>query len=355
MEVTSASTQTKADPRAGGLPQEIAWFLSGAVLPLASLSYYRAATRRPVAIALLFLLLFTSSIAVLSTLELAVSMTSVLADIRTAYEDGTLPAIIIENGIARVDAAEPVVLLDEPQQGGRILVAIDTTGQIQEIDRGRFTQGFLLTRTELHMLNNGEYQAVPLRDLHTAFERDPIIINAETVSQAWAWITVTLVISALIFLIAWHFFVRLMFVAALGLLVWGLVSLMRPNAGFGPVIISGIYACVPAIYLSHVFGRSGASFPGLQTLLLIVFWGIGLAAGLGSDPFLSKERPARLWTALLGVPMLVVFILDLFLQFPEPAGAIALWTVTLLTIAVIAGLRLYFRFRGTLVNAPAEV
>lgn len=36
------------------------------------------------------------------------------------------------------------------------------------------------------------------------FEKDPIIINAQTTSQAWAFVSMIVVILAFIFLVAWH-------------------------------------------------------------------------------------------------------------------------------------------------------
>jgi len=353
MEITSSPTKAEQGTRASGFLEELAWLLAGAVLPLASLAFYRKASQRRVAAALLFFLLFTSTISLLTTVGVGVAMSGVMDGIQRAYEEGAVPEIVIENGITRVDAPQPFILLNQQQQSESVLVAIDTTGQIQEIDRTRYSQGFLLTRTELHILNNGEYQVAPLRDIHVMLERDPILINAGPVSQAWAWISIIIVIATLIFLIVWHFFVRLMFLAMISLLVWGFVSLIRPNTGFGPVIISGLYASVPAIYLSHLFSRSGFSFLGLQILFLIVFWSIGLIASLAGGTFLSRERPLRLWTALLGLPMLVLYIVDLFLQFEPPYGPVALWGVTLVTILGIAGLRIYYRWKEKPEGGPA--
>jgi len=134
--------------------------------------------------------------------------------------------------------------------------------------------------------------------------------------------------------------------------MWGIVTLIKPNTGFGPIIITGLYAIVPAIYFSHLFSRSSFSFPGLQTFLLLVFWVIGLVVNFADIKFFSDDRPLRLWTALIGLPMLLLYILDIFWQFPHPYDTIALWAVTLLTGLVLAGLRLFFRFKGQQPERP---
>jgi hypothetical protein len=284
----------------------------------------------------------------LTTARVGIAMGEAMQSIQQAFEDGEIPVIVIENGIAHVDAPQPVILVDvsDPDLNNSALVVIDTTGQIEQIDRSRYNTGFLLTRTELHILNNnGRYEVLPLLELHALFERDPIIVNAETVSQAWGVFSIAIVIGALVFLVLWHSIVRLMFLALIALLVWGFVSLIRPNTGFSPIIITGLYAVVPAVYLSNLFGRSDTTFPGLQTLLLIIFWSAGLIASLAGGNFLAQERPMRLWTALIGLPMIILIIVDVLVRIPDPYGPITLWSVTLLTGLTLGGVRLYFRWK----------
>jgi len=236
--------------------------------------------------------------------------------------------------------------LDEnDNQGNSIFVAADTTGVLTEIDRSQYRQGFLLTRTELHILNNGEYQAMPLSEINTAFKKDPLVINADTVTQAWQTFSGIMAIVMLIGLWFWHFVFRLMIIAIYALVVWGIVSLARPGTGFSPIIISGLYAVVPAIYISHLFTRSGFSFPGVQSLFLFIFWIIGLIASLMDHPMLKAERPLRSWTALIGAPMLILFIVDSFTAIPAPYGAPVLWGVFILTFITLAGTRAFFRYQ----------
>ena len=109
-----------------------------------------------------------------------------MGQIQQAFADGEIPEITISNGIAEVSGEQPFIMLDGADANGQsMFVAVDTTGKIKKIDTG-YSQGFLLTRTELHVVNpqNG-YQVVPLSDINTMFSQDPIIINAQTTSQAW--------------------------------------------------------------------------------------------------------------------------------------------------------------------------
>ena len=87
-----------------------------------------------------------------------------------------------------------------------------------------------------------------------------------TVSQAWGLLSVVIVIVMFILLVLWHSIVRLMFIAMAALVVWGIVSLLKPNTGFGPVIITGLYAVIPAIYISHLFSRADLGLPGRRLL-----------------------------------------------------------------------------------------
>jgi hypothetical protein len=338
-------SQPEKQSNASGCLGQVGWLLSGAVLPLGSFAYYRKAAQKSVGSAILFFVFFTLVISVLSTISFGVAIFSVIRGIQQAYADGEVPEITISRSVAEVDGAQPFILFNGADANGQsILVAADTTGEITEIDTRHFDQGILLTRTELHVLNrqNG-YQVLPLSELHTLFARDPIIVNAQTVSQAWGIISMIVVILAFIFLILWHTVVRLMVISMIALVLWGIVSLIKPNTGFGPIIITGLYAIVPAIYLSHLFSRSGFGLPGVQTFFLLLFWVIGLAVNFMDIRFLNEERPLRLWTALIGLPMLLLYTVDLFWQFPSPYGPVVLWIITLLTGLVLVGLRFYFR------------
>lgn len=333
---------------------ELGWFASGSVLPLVSLTFFRKASQRRVGLAILFFFLFTLVITLLSTIGLGVSMGTVTNDIRKAFEDGTFPEIIIRNGVAEVDAPQPIILFNGETGNDITFVAIDTTGEIKEIDRYNYSQGMLLTRSDLHVYNGGQYQVLPLYELHSAFERDPIIINTETVTNAWTIFSIGFTVMAFIFIFLWHSIIRLMILALYALILWGLISLIRPNTKFDPIIISGLYAIVPAIYLTYLFSRIGISFPGLQTFFLLPFWIVALLASFSDSKFFSTERPLRLWTALIGLPMLVVFCIDKLFEFPAPYGPAILWGITILTMLIIVGLRIFFRFRDQQVGNPVQ-
>ncbi|MBL8077815.1 MAG: DUF1189 family protein [Anaerolineales bacterium] len=345
--------EVPVETRAGsGCLGQVGWLLSGAILPMGSLSYYRKAAQKSVGSAVLFFVLFTLVISTFSTISLAVGAFSAISSIQEAFDDGDFPEIVISDGIAEVSGPQPLIIADGTDSSGQsTFAAIDTTGEITEIEQG-YSQGFLLTRTEFHVVNaqNG-YQTVPLSEINAMFEKDPIIINAQTTSQAWAFVSTIVVILAFIFLVAWHTVVRLMIIAIIALILWGIVVLIKPNTGFGPIIITGLYAIVPAIYLSHLLSRSNMTFPGLQTFFLLIFWTIGLIASFADIKFITDERPQQLWTALIGLPMLLLFIVDIFWQFPAPYDVAALWGVSLLTGLALIAVRLFLHFKD---RKPAE-
>jgi len=154
--------------------------------------------------------------------------------------------------------------------------------------------------------------------------------------------------------VLWNSIVRLMFIAMIALVLWGIVSLFRPKLSFGNFVVGGLYGIVPAIYLSYLLGRIGVSFLGLQTIILGVFWLLALLACLVKEKFFSAEYPLRLWTALIGVPMVLFMIVDLFMPLESVYWKVALWGVALLTGTVLVGLRLFFRIRDMRAVPPAE-
>jgi hypothetical protein len=355
MEVISQPTVPQEKAERPGCLSEFGWFASGAILPIGSLSFYRRASKRPIGQAILFFFVFTIVISILSTIALGVPLVGFTQDIRNSYQRGEIPEITITNGIAEVDGPEPVILVNQYTDTGAMLVAVDTTGQITSIDESQYDQGLLITRTEFHVLNSdGRYQRLPLSQLNTMFQKDPLIINGETVSSAWVTIAIIITLGYLIFLFLWNSIARLMFIAMIALVLWGIGSLFRPKMAFGDFVIGGLYGIVPAIYLSHLLDRIGVSFIGLQTILLGVFWILALVACLSQEKFFSTDNPPRLWTALIGVPMLILLAVDLFVSMPSVYWKVALGVVAVLTVLILAGVRLYFHIRDMRVTALAS-
>jgi hypothetical protein len=335
-----------------GCLAELGWLASGFVLPLGSLSFYRQASRRRVGTAILFFFIFTMTIALVATLGLARNLFAAGQGVRETFESGSLPEIIIQDGVAQVQGHQPMIVVnDQSSNGQRMIVVIDTTGQFKEIDRTRFDQGFLLTRTELHILNqDGRYQAIPLSEIQTMFDANPIVINAETASRGWNIFAAVFTVVAFMGLVLWESFVRLMFLAMIALVFWGLVSTIRPNTGFGPILISGLYALVPAVYLRYMLRQAGIAFPGLETFLLLAAWVVGLLASFSEADFFKTEGPPRLWRALIGLPMLIVLAASVVFDFNYEKSIVA--GLVLLTLLALAAVGLYFRFRKV-PGAPA--
>lgn len=355
IETSTPQVHEPVQSKGTGCLGEIGWFLSGAVLPFSSLAFYHKAAQKSVGSAVLFFVTFTLAISTFITLSMAVTLFSVIGPIQQAYADGEVPVITITNGVAEVDGEQPYILVDGLDANGRpIFIGVDTTGAITELDPNYY-QGMLITRTELHLLTpqNG-YQVMGLSEFNATFEKDTIIIDADTVSQAWALISAMIVVFGFIFIALWHTAVRLMIILVIAMLMWGIVTLLKPGTGFSPIIITGLYAIVPAIYLSYLLSRAGLSFPGLQTFFLLVFWTIGLLSNFLNTKFITEDRPLRLWTALIGIPVLIVYVVDMFVTFPSPYGVAALWAVSLLTGAIIIGLRLYLRFKPQKTETPPE-
>jgi hypothetical protein len=284
------------------------WFFAGLVLPFVSRRFYRIVSRKSLGVAFLFFFFFTSLMTIASTLQISRNFNEMQVELEQAIESGLIPTITISNGVAIVDAPQPYIILDQSRE----LVALDTSGRIERIDRDRYDRGILLTRTEIHALNErGEYQVIPLSDLNAMF-RDPLVANEETILSTWGQIAGLLRVIVLIGLGLWNLLARMIVIIMLGLLLWGITTMIRPGTQFNPILITGIYAFVPAIYLDVILSRIGLNFFLMQTLIFIGIWITALAF------VFQKMKPVddhtwqrnRLNDSLVAIPFLVVLFVD---------------------------------------------
>jgi hypothetical protein len=316
----------------GGCLSDLGFHAASFVLPIASLSFYRRAAERRTGSAVLFFIVFMGLVTLLTTIGVARGLLTATEEIQRAFMDGSVPEITITAGEAVVRAPQPAILIDQDD----MLVAIDTTGQLNSIDRSRYYQGLLLTRYELKVLNRGESQTIPLAQVNQFFQQDPLVINAETTARMWQNFSVIFSLAAFFGLALWNILVRFVYLAALAVAVWGAVSLFR-KTDYSTVLITGIYAFVPALILNQILNRLGVRFIFLQTLILLVIWGIGLYAVLvkkGWD-LLGPDRPLRSWRALLGLPLLAILTLDALFTWAN-GGLILLAAAAVTGIALIA-------------------
>jgi len=280
----ASQNQVNTQKNREGFASRLLFFLKGFVYSCFSGSFYRQAVRKRLLSAVVFFLVFTFLMTVISTAQLAFNLYQAGDEIRAAYARGEIPVIEIRDGVAYVEGDQPFVWASK-----RRIVAIDTTGTIRRIDTDAYSEGLLLTRTELHALNKDGYQVIPLRALHESFG-NPIILDESHVLQLWQKFLLVVVLVAFIAIGIWNALIRFMYLTLLGLVIWGIVSLKR-KIGFAPILITGLYAVVPVIYLRFVLGLIHIDFPGLYTLLLLVAWGLALWAVLRTLPGEAPEPP----------------------------------------------------------------
>lgn len=301
--------QAAGTPPGNGFLNELGWLSAAFVLPAASLSFYRRVQRRSTGSAILFFMLFMLAITLVATVGIVLQLSQVSTVIRGAFDSGRVPEITIRGGVATVKGPQPAILIDS----NGTFVAIDTTGKLREIDRERYSNAFLLTATDLKILSSTQgAQSLPLSELQKVFNQDPLVINAESMARLWQGLTLVLAVVVFFGLLIWNLLVRLLYLALLALLVQLVLSLFNRKIPYGLILSVGIYAFVPVIYLMYIIGRLTTAFFLLQTLLLLIAWGVGLAAALapsGRD-FIGPDRPLRAWRALVGVPWLLVLGVD---------------------------------------------
>jgi len=266
-----------------GFMSKLLWLFKGFIFPCFSPAFYEKAAKKRLIIAVVFLFIFAIIQSLISVVSASLSMRVFSEEIKRAYEQGTFPIISIKDGIASVKGIQPYVYSSK-----RDVIVIDTTGKVQEIDTKTFSRGILLTRTELHFVNEDGYRVVPLNDLHESFG-NPIILDKDHVLKLWSTLILVIDLVVLVFGFLWNSVVRLGYIALIGLLVWGVVSLMRKGLGFSPILITGIYANVPALYLSFILKKVGVSFFSLNTILLVIIWAIALISVLMKENDTLKE------------------------------------------------------------------
>lgn len=253
------------------------WLLKGFVFPIWSRPYYREAAGKSMGAALIFLLIFAFFQSIVSTFSVALNLSQFEREIERAYLNGEVPNITIENGRATASGSGQYMI-----ENGRQIIAVDTTGVTREIDTVRFSEGFLLTSDEFHLVNEDGYQVIPLSDLNKTFG-NPIVLDAASVTGFWG--KIALIIDMIMLGGGLLFFSlgRFVYLTLLGLIVWGAVSISHKRFDFGKILITGIYANVPTTYLMFVLRKVGISFFGLRGMILFVIWGIAIAYVLKVD------------------------------------------------------------------------
>lgn len=257
--------------------EKLLWLVKGFVYPIWSRPFYKKAASKPMGAALVFLVVFGLLQAFVSTASVAINLNQINREIKTAYLSGEMPDITIQSGIATVSGSGSYII-----ESNRQIIAADTSGGMREIDTTRYSEGVLLTRNELHIVNEDGYQVLLLSDLNETFG-NPIILNSSSVSGLWT--TFSLIINILILGGGIVFFSlgRFIYLVLLGLLVWGAVSLKNKNFDFAKILITGIYANVPTTYIMFILRKIGVSFFGLRGFILFVIWGISIAYILKKD------------------------------------------------------------------------
>ena len=256
---------------------KIVWLLKGFVFPIWSRPYYRKAAGKSMGAALIFLLAFAFFQSIFSAFSVALNLSQFGREIESAYLNGDIPDITIENGWATASGSGQYMV-----ENGRQIIAVDTTGETREIDTLRFSEGFLLTSDELHLVNEDGYQVLPLSDLNRTFG-NPIVLDAASVTGFWGKIALIIAVIVLVGGLLFFSLGRFVYLALLGLLVWGAVSISHKGFDFGKILITGIYANVPTTYLMFILRKVGFTFFGLRGLILFVIWGIAIAYVLKQD------------------------------------------------------------------------
>jgi hypothetical protein len=282
-----------------GFVESLAWLGASAVLTCASQTFYRRALRRGMGLAVLAFSLYMLTATLLTVGLVNQSIEQAARSLQVYLAQKQMPTITIRDGIATSDGSQTVVLEDQSPSS---IIAIDFTGRYTQNSLNSYQTGFILNRDTLYMKSSQGLRDYPLIDINNSLQTNPILVNATTIQQTIAKYRPLVGTLTGIFVFTWDCIFRLTFILLMALLMWGITSIIRPNAGYMPVLTIGLYAFIPADYANFLLESNQVSFFGMRTLLHLVIWGIALALAFGK----GSKQPLRLWRALLGIPMLAV-------------------------------------------------
>ena len=269
----------------------LSWLIftaKGFVFPIWSGRYYKTAAKKALINAIAFFMLFAFAITIVQTVNIWVALRLVGDEIQGADERSEVPTIVIENGVAQVDGVQPLIFED-----ARSVFAIDTTGQMNEIDTRAYSEGLLLTRTELHILSDDGYEVVSLVDLNEIFG-NPIVLDKASALTLWNSVAIWFIILIFIVLLIWNALIRFIYIVMLGLIIWGIVSIKRKGIEFSPILITGIFANVPVIYLKAALDMLNLTFFTLYTILLVAAWFVALKVVLRKTDVDGNDSSAEI-------------------------------------------------------------
>lgn len=292
------------------------------VLAAFSPTLYRRVARHSVLSAIGYLVIVGTVLSIVQSIVVFTNLSEVSREIPGIFERGEIPEITITDGVAEVSGPQPFVVLD---QNGQLFV-IDTTGVYTTIDRSRYYQGIILTRTDIVVLNQAQLQTVPLTEFQAMVNQNPLVINGDTLTTFWNGFSAIFGIASLLSLIVWHTLVRLTYIVMLGLLMWGVAAIVKRGTGFNVVLIAGIFASIPPLLIRWLFKSVGFQFPGFYTLMFVPLWGLALAFVLmdrtptdpprtGFDGWLRAERSLRGWRVWIALPLLIYVLLEGFFNW----------------------------------------
>jgi hypothetical protein len=322
---------------------ELVWLVAGTVLPLTSLSFYKRVVKRPPIMALIFIITFGLVVGLLTSFGVTRGLGSLESDVLQALEENEFPTITIESGIARADVSQPYTVYEDYE----VAFIIDTTGQITQLERNGYDQGMLLTATELHVLNlDNDYNITDLDDLNLIFAQDPLVVNAETISDIAGGFASIFSVVAFVALLVWHFIVRVAWVCLLALIVWAIVGTFWQGVKYAEIWILGVYSSIPALYFTYLLSKINLSICGLQTFLLgLIMLFVAYAVRPPTEPVEAEPgHEFHIQYAWIGIPLLLVLAYDLVFRLPYQTEI--LWGTMLATMVTLAVLEYFVQPPG---------
>lgn len=242
--------------------------IKGFFFPCFDLSFYVEGVAKKNNI-FLFYLIFTVALALVPTFQVAEIIYINGIKLKSLYARGEIPAITISDGIAKSNPSKPYIYIDNTS-----IFAIDTTGEMKRIDP-QYISGVLITYNELHQLTPSGYRVNKLAVYNQLFG-DPISVNAANISDYFNKILIWGTVATFFAVTMWNVLAKICFILLAGLLLWQFALLLKKQASYKSVIITGIFANVPATYTIFMLKQANITSFILFPVILLIVWAIAL-------------------------------------------------------------------------------
>ena len=238
--------------------------LSSWVLPCISPSFYANATRRRTVHAVGFFVVFTLVLTLIESSVIAIALghgaIELFAALKERFQPYPIPTITISADSISIVGIPPLTLLQDFKSSLGVSFSLALTPQ------------YIAVRFEDFPVH------IAVNDLRSLIGNSTIVLSEVTIAE---YLAIAVCIGwgvSIILLLVWNMVIRCIITCTLSVFANIILWLVNvPQRRFRSVMIVGLYATVPAVYLGWVIELLlHKGFAGLSLVLQILIWAVAL-------------------------------------------------------------------------------